>query len=382
MPPVDGPPVTHEGLLADLRTLRRNGLVRLRGVPLETLYAAAARCGVLGGSTEPAAIEELLRQAIGGLGGGDLAVAAEYTFGLAPGTRGWAIGERRRRAAQTYGVSVERFRKHHERLVVEQVAEEVIKLCATTAADAGPGGPVAPPDPDVLVRAGHTTLPLRLPLGGRERELTLHVKPVELLRDIDVLVSSENVSLEMSKMFKTTVSAALRRAGARRDAAGEIVDDTVQRELTEWLRRNGRVGYPVTAGTVAVTGPGALASEGIRRIYHAGVATPRPDSDDYSVSPDAVAIAVRNVLRLAGAERDRHTPPLSSICLPLFGAGHGGVPAVTSFRWLWAALDQELDEMAPWRLHVVTHSTEQAEEIVRAVMAGTGRSTPGSGRHE
>ena len=28
-----------------------------------------------------------------------------------------------------YGVSVERFRKHHERVVIEQVGEEILKLC-------------------------------------------------------------------------------------------------------------------------------------------------------------------------------------------------------------------------------------------------------------
>lgn len=353
--------------MADLGRLRRNGLVRLRGVPLDALYDAAAGCDLPGEASEPAAIEALVRLAIDGLGGGDLAVAAEYTFGVAGGTRGWSIGERRRRAAQTYGVSVERFRKHHERLVVEQVAEEILKLCQTTVRREAE----APaPSLDGLHR-GSTTVPLALPVGRARHELTLHVMPVELLRDIDVIVSSENVSLEMSKLFKPTVSAAIRRAGALRSPTGEVVDDTIQRELIEWLQRNGRVGFPVAAGTVAATGPGALASEGIRRVYHAAVATPRPDRDDYSVTADVVAIAVRNVLRLAAAERERYSPPLSSICLPLFGAGHGGVSAATSFSWIWAALVQELAEDDPWRIHLVTHSTPQAEAIVVTVTTGS-----------
>lgn len=357
--------LTHEQLVADLGRLRRNGLIRLRGVPLDSLYDAAATCDLPGEAREPAAIGALIRMAIDGLGGGDLAVAAEYTFGLAGGTRGWSIGERRRRAAQTYGVSVERFRKHHERLVVEQVAEEILKLTMVRRAAEAPA-----PTLDGLHR-GNTTVPLTIPVGRTRQELTLHVMPVELLRDIDVIVSSENVSLEMSKLFKPTVSAAVRRAGALRNATGEIVDDAIQRELTEWLQRNGRVGFPVAPGTVAATGPGALANEGIRRIYHAAVATPRPDRDDYSVTADVVAIAVRNVLRLATAERDRYSPPLSSVCLPLFGAGHGGVSAATSFSWIWAALDQELTEDAPWRIHLVTHSAPQAEAIVGTVTTGT-----------
>ncbi len=366
MAPAKRAHLTHEQLVADLVTLRRNGLIRVRGARLDALYDAAAGCDLLDGAREPAAVEALIRRAVDGLGGGDLAVAAEYTFGLAAGTRGWSIGERRRRAAETYGISVERFRKHHERLVLEQVAEEILKLCqATRRSDAEH----TPPTPGGLHR-GNTTVPLTLTAGGTRLELTLHVMPVELLRDIDVIVSSENVSLEMSKLFKPTVSAAVRRAGARRDATGEIVDDTIQRELTEWLQRNGRVGFPVAPGTVAATGPGALSGEGIRRVYHAAVATPRPERDDYSVTADVVAIAIRNVLRLAAAEHEEYSPPLSSICLPLFGAGHGGVTAAAAFSWIWAALDQELREDAPWRIHLVTHSAPQAEEVMHAVTSG------------
>jgi O-acetyl-ADP-ribose deacetylase (regulator of RNase III) len=316
-------------------------------------------------------VEELVREAIGGLDGGELAVAAEYTFGLAPGTRGWSIGERRRRAAQTYGVSTERFRKHQENLVVAQVAEEILKLCSLRGQVAAPAAPSAEP-----FRHGHSTLTLTLPAGGAVRSLTFHVMPVELIRGIDVIVSSENVGLEMSKLYRTTVSAALRRAGARRNTAGEIVDDTIQRELAEWVRQHGHIGLSVAAGTVVATGSGALATEQVRRIYHAAVAVPRPDTNDYSVSADTVAIAIRNVFRLAAQERGRYEPPLTSICFPLFGAGQGGVNAATSFSWIWAALDQELQRDDPWQLHLVTHSAEQAEKVV-AVIAANSRTSSG-----
>jgi hypothetical protein len=44
-----------------------------------------------------------------------------------------AAQDRRRRAALIYGVSVERFRKHHERIVLEQVAEEILSvLCKSS----------------------------------------------------------------------------------------------------------------------------------------------------------------------------------------------------------------------------------------------------------
>jgi hypothetical protein len=361
----------HERLVADLRTLRRHGPIRIREISLPALEEAAERCGLLDrvsrnaeGEYEPAAIEELIRDAIALLDEGDLSAAAGYTFGLAAGTRSWNIGERRRRAAEKYGVSVDRFRKHQEKIVIDQVAEAIIKLCVARAQ------PAAVPTSSPRTLRGHSTVPLTLLTAGVPRTLTLHVMPIELIRGIDVVVSSENVGLEMSKLFRPTVSAALRRAGARRNPAGEIVDDTIQRELIEWVRRHGHIGMPVAAGTVVVTGAGALINEGVRRIYHAAVAVPHPDANDYSVAPDAVAIAIRNVFRLAAKENEEHDPPLVSVCFPLFGAGRGGVDAATSFSWIWAALDQELRPDDPWRLHLVTHSSQQAEEVIRAVTIG------------
>jgi len=67
------------------------------------------------------------------LGGGSLGAAAAATFGLARGARDMPAADRRRRAALVYGVSVERFRKYHERIVMEQVAEEILKWCIASA---------------------------------------------------------------------------------------------------------------------------------------------------------------------------------------------------------------------------------------------------------
>ncbi|WP_207945266.1 hypothetical protein, partial [Actinomadura rubrisoli] len=131
-----GPPA-HQDLVADLHALRRRGPTRVRGLPLAALEAIVVLCGhdtaPVGGdlveSYRLAALEDVLRRAVGALGGGNLATAAEYVFGLAQGTRDWPIGERRKQAALVYGVSTERFRKHHERLIVEQTAEAMLRLC-------------------------------------------------------------------------------------------------------------------------------------------------------------------------------------------------------------------------------------------------------------
>ncbi len=346
-------PPTHDQLLADLRNLRERGLTRLRDTRMDALDAAVAlyRHNVPAPGARlpaepyrPAAVEELLRQAIVELGGGRLAAAAEYTFGLATGTRDWTVGERRKEAASIYGVSTERFRKHHEQIVVDQTAEAVLRLCMPAAA---------------LHPAYPADLP-RSPAVIRLRRVTFDFMPVEMIKGVDAIVSSENVYLEASKIFRNSLSAALRRACAETTDSGEIVDDVIQRELADWMREHGRPGLPVAPGTVAATGPGRLRTSGVRRIYHAAVAVPIGDGNEYELSPEAVARAVHNAFGLALREQ----PPLRSIALPLFGAGRGGLDAAESLSWLWSALERELDADPAWNVHLIARSPATAQAII------------------
>jgi O-acetyl-ADP-ribose deacetylase (regulator of RNase III) len=188
------------------------------------------------------------------------------------------------------------------------------------------------------------------------------VSPIELLRDIDILVSPENVYLEPSKTFHPTVSGSLRGAAALRDpTTGEIQDDVLARELAAWLRKHGRPGLPVRAGTVVPTSPGRLAERGVRRVYHAAVAVPR--DAEYQVSPETVARAVAECFALARAERRSLAPELESICFPLLGAGRGGLPETLSASWLIWAIRDELAHDTSWQVHVVVRSRAVAEAI-------------------
>jgi hypothetical protein len=50
--------------------------------------------------------------------------------------------------------------------------------------------------------------------GDDRFPIVIHIEPVELLSDVDILVVSENVYLELPQHFKSSVSAAVRRAAA------------------------------------------------------------------------------------------------------------------------------------------------------------------------
>jgi len=336
--------------------LRERGLVRLRHTDLAALSQAAARTSVLaaaGGG--PGAIEALVRAAVENLGGGYLGAAAAATFGLARGARDMAAPDRRRRAALVYGISVERFRKHHERIVLEQVAEEILKWCISSAAPGRPDADRAELRPQIALEGQ---------VGDIRFRLVVHIEPVELLSGVDIVVAPENIYLELPQQFKSSVSAAVRRAAAIRGSDGQIVADVIAEELQSWVRRHGRPGLPVAPGTVAATSSGDMAGRGIRRIYHAAIASPRPGTNDYDVEPTAIAYAVRNVFALARAERHCFDPALRSLGFPLLGAGRGGLHPATSFAWIWSSLEREIRDGGPWEIHFITQCRPTADLII------------------
>lgn len=368
----------HRDLVDELRHLRQRGLPRLRHCPRQALGQIAVAAGFCAGADdELEGVERLLGAAVRRLAGGGplhdtagcdpLARAAAHSFGLFAERRGVAAADRRKAAAAVYGVSTERFRKSQEREVVEGIASALLALAREagrpaepgTAADSAPAagaGGAQPPEPP----------PSRgLPRGTKER-ITVLASPIELVGDIDILVSSENVYLEMSKTFRPTVSGALRRAAAIRDSSGEIVDDVLTRELAVWLRIHGRTGLPVRPGTVVGTSAGALARRGIRRVHHAAVATPVEDSDHYHVAPATVAEAVRASFALARQERRTLGLPLSSICFPLLGSGRGGLPAGTAARWLLWAVREELRRDPDWSVCLAAPRPEHARLLTAA----------------
>lgn len=350
--PIPDDPVPMENIVADLRLLRERGLVRIRHTELAALRRAAG--DLAPGESGPRAIEALVRAAVANLGGSQLGAAAAHTFGLNPGGRDRPAQDRRRWAAQAYGVSTERFRKYHERVVIEQVAEEILELSrpGRTATK-----PVSAPDLDGQIR-------LQCRTGGVCFPVTIHIEPVELVRDIDVIVAPANTYLELPQPYKASVSAALRRAAAQRAADGTVVDDPVAAELRSWILANGRPGLPVSAGTVVATSAGDLTRHGIRRIYHAAIAAPRPGSNDYDVEPTSITQAVHAAFATARAERDQFGPRLASLGLPLLGAGRGGLAPAVSFAWIWAAVEREMRADSQWRIHFITHQRVAADAIV------------------
>ncbi|MFF3098228.1 hypothetical protein [Streptomyces cyaneofuscatus] len=352
-------------LLKEIRVVRRYGLIRLRGRSLPLLEASVV---VLApdARTREAGIESVLRRAVSLLDTDQLRDAAEYTLGLVSGSRDWAASSRREKAATVYGVSVERFRKDHEVMVLGQVADHVLRLMAASDVERTEGGS-APVSDEKWGAVTHRQV--RVFTRGRESVLTVHMHPVDLLRDVDVLVSPANIHLALPEAYKSSIPASLRRASSVRSVTGEVLRDPVHDELSDWAGRNGTSGRPVLPGTVVPTGVGALGEQGLRRIYHAVIAVPRAGTNDYDVLPADITRAVSRTFSLLAEESGRSTPPLSSVCFPLLGSGRGGLPYHVSLGAVWAGVEAELARGATCDVHFVVRSPEAAALLER-VLAG------------
>lgn len=315
-----------------------------------------------GARTPGAAVESLLRRAVSLLDEGTLRTTAEYTLGLAQGTRDWPASSRRARAASVYGVSVERFRKDHEVMVLGQVAEHVVRLATAPAEpeaeewvfSGGEGG-----------RNAVTHRTVRVLVGGRQVVLTVHMHPVDLLRDVDVVVSPINVHLALPEAYKSSVAASLRRAATVWGVTGDVIDDPVHDGLREWAARHHTSGRAVLPGTVVTTGSGALAAQGVRRIHHAAIAVPRAGTNDYDVLPAHVTTAVSRTFAVLAEESGQTVPPLRSVCFPLLGSGRGGLPYHVSLGAVWAAVEAELARGADWDVHFVVRTPRAAALVAR-----------------
>ncbi|GAA1651103.1 macro domain-containing protein [Catellatospora bangladeshensis] len=134
-------------------------------------------------------------------------------------------------------------------------------------------------------------------------------------RCAEVWVNSENTDMQMARASDHSISGLIRYEGAVRDETGRIVDDVISDELDR------RIGArrPVPAGTVVVTGSGALASVGVNWIAHVATVHGEPGAGFRQVQE--LGRCVTNVLTAVGSPQ--HDYAARSVLFPLLGVGHG-----------------------------------------------------------
>lgn len=206
-----------------------------------------------------------------------------------------------------------------------------------------------PPEPKAPDKQKAATFPLKI--NGREIKIHIASGDISRVKEIDVLVNSENDYMQMARFFESrTVSSMLRRRGAR--VRNGKYEDTVQHELDWQLQDRGR---PVQAAEVFATSAGGVGSEltsvnKARYVFHVAAvqAVPAegkviPYKQPYQIEACVRAClekmkevnALQGVISPSDSEQRKVQELLASegkgisqsIIFPLFGTGQGGSTA-------------------------------------------------------
>ncbi len=164
--------------------------------------------------------------------------------------------------------------------------------------------------------------------GGNGRKcIEIVTGDIANIDTIDVWVNPENTRMELGRLHDSSVSAIIRYFGARKDARGQVTDDTITRLLRDKLGRKYWAG--VEPGTIVRTGAGQLErTNKVRMLLHVAAQHGEPT---LGYSP------IRGYVRCLTAALDDmdalnaapwspyRKAPLKSVLFPLFGTRSGGV---------------------------------------------------------
>jgi hypothetical protein len=142
-------------------------------------------------------------------------------------------------------------------------------------------------------------------------------------RRVDFWVNSENVLMQMARIYERSISSTIRYLGARQpDPTAPEFDDTIADDLRRQLgRRNS-----VSQGEVLVTTSGRLRdTHGVRAVLHAAVVTGAHGRGFHAIADDLLVETTRTLLRRVRELIRTGGPEMhgDSVILPLFGTGQG-----------------------------------------------------------
>lgn len=161
-------------------------------------------------------------------------------------------------------------------------------------------------------------------------------------RAVDYWVNSENVLMQMARIYERSVSSTIRALGAMQpEPQLPGFDDTIADDLRRQLGPR----QAVNPGEVLVTTSGRLReTHGVRAVLHAATVTGAPGRGFQPIGDDLIVEALRNVLACArtlarggGAQGGGR-----SLVMPLFATGQGRLDPLRAAERLVGEVVQDL----------------------------------------
>jgi hypothetical protein len=161
-------------------------------------------------------------------------------------------------------------------------------------------------------------------------------------RAVDFWVNSENVLMQMARIYERSVSSTIRYLGAYQpDPTAPGFDDTIAVDLLRTLGSR----HAVNQGEVLVTTSGRLReTHGVKAVLHAAVVTGAPGRGFQPIADDLLVETTREVLTTTRKLIRSGDPKTAgrSLIMPLFGTGQGRLEPVKTTERLLRETIQDL----------------------------------------
>jgi predicted nucleotide-binding protein/O-acetyl-ADP-ribose deacetylase (regulator of RNase III) len=209
-----------------------------------------------------------------------------------------------------------------------------------------------------------------------ERTIKVITGSLRDIRDVDVIVSSENTDLQPSRYYDPTMSGTLRYLDAEKNEFDLRVTRDAYLDSLEAAKLKADVRVPVQPGAVIVAPTTGLRQQHVKYVFHAATVQGAIETG-YSAREDVIDQAIRNCFRrfsdLCKIEI------LHTILLPVFGGGTGGLGPDTVARRMIAAIEDGMNEHDEVRQVVMFARIEAHRRALRAAAEAAGWPLKGRG---
>lgn len=208
----------------------------------------------------------------------------------------------------------------------------------------------------------------------RARTIAIVTGGFREVRDVDVVVSSENTDLQPARYFDRSTSAMLRYLDADRNPGDLRVRRDAYFESLKAACEKDQVQVPVLPGAVLPAPTTGLRAQGIKYVFHAAVVRGIVGGG-YEFVQEELEEAVRNCFRRF--DQISVTDPLRSMLFPLFGTGTGRLGAeVVAPRLLRAIHAGMVQHPAVARVEVLAYIDAHRRALRSAATALGWRALP------
>jgi len=197
----------------------------------------------------------------------------------------------------------------------------------------------------------------------RNRKIVIQTGNIRNVRNVDVIINSENNEMMLARVYDTSMSGTLRYLDAEIGSDGYVVRDWMAERLWEEIKRKG-ARLPVKAGIVFVTPTAKLAEHGVKYIFHVAVVKGEVGAG-YQPVVEQLDVCVQNCYQQFAAIAAKEN--IETILFPLLGAGSAKLSPLEAAQIILPQVVQSMADTPQIKITYILAWVESHKQALRSV---------------